>query len=77
MLTSTKAGLSEDEVYRMVKAIWENREEWGSVTASVSKQVVFETALSELSVPMHPGALKYFKEKGFTIDPSLIPPESK
>jgi TRAP-type uncharacterized transport system substrate-binding protein len=77
MLTSTKAGLSEDEVYRMVKAIWENREEWGSVTASVSKQVVFETALSELSVPMHPGALKYFREKGFEIDSSLIPPESK
>jgi TRAP transporter TAXI family solute receptor len=77
MLTSTKAGLSEDEVYRMVKAIWENREEWGNVTASVSKQVVFETALSELSVPMHPGALKYFREKGFEIDPSLIPSESK
>ncbi|MDD3902974.1 MAG: TAXI family TRAP transporter solute-binding subunit [Sphaerochaeta sp.] len=77
MLTSTKAGLSEDDVYEIVKAIWENRSEWGSVTSAVSKQVVLETALSELSVPMHSGAIKYFKEKGFDLDASLYPPEYK
>ncbi len=77
MLTSTKTNLTDDEVYRIVKAIWENREEWGNVTASVSKQVILETALSELSVPMHSGAIKYFTEKGFTIDPKLFPPEYK
>lgn len=77
MLTSTKAGLSDDEVYNIVKAIWENRSEWSSVTAAVSSQVVLETALSEISVPLHVGAIKYFKEKGFTIPSSLIPPEAK
>ena len=77
MLTSTKAGLTDDDVYNIVKAIWENRDEWGSVTASVSKEVVLESALSELSVPLHPGALKYFKEIGFTIEDSMIPPEAR
>lgn len=77
MLTSTKSGLAEDDVYNIVKAIWENRDEWGSVTASVSKQVVLDSALAELSVPMHMGAIKYFKEKGFTIPASLYPPEAK
>lgn len=77
MLTSTKAGLTDDEVYNIVKAIWENREEWGSVTAAVSKQVVLETAVSEIPVPLHVGAVKYFKEKGFSIPASLMPPEAK
>jgi len=77
MLTTVSPGLSDDEVYQVVKAIWENRSEWSGVHASVGAQVTFETALKELSVPMHVGAIKYFLEKGVTIDASLIPPEYK
>jgi len=77
MLTTNKSGLSDDEVYAVVKAIWENRSEWSNVHASVASQVTFETALKELSVPMHVGAIRYFKEKGFAIDESLYPPEYK
>jgi len=77
MMTSTKSGLTDDEVYNIVKAIWENRDEWGNVTAAVSKQVVFDAAISEIPVPLHPGAIKYFKEKGVTIPESLMPPEAK
>ena len=77
MLTSTKAGLTDIEVYNIVKAIWENRNEWGSVTAAVSNQVVLETALSEIPVPLHPGAIKYYREKGFAIPASLIPSGTK
>ena len=77
MLTSTKSGLSDEEVYQIVKAIWENRSEWSNVHASVASQVTLDTALEGLSVPMHPGAIKYFKEKGFSIPEELIPPEYK
>lgn len=77
MLTTNKSGLSDDEVYQIVKAIWENRSEWSNVHASVASQVTLDTALKELSVPMHPGAIKYFKEKGFNIPKELIPPEYK
>jgi len=77
MLTTKDSQLSENDVYAIVKAIWENRAEWSSVHASVSAQVTFDTALKELSVPMHVGAIKYFKEKGLTIDASLYPPEYK
>ena len=75
MLTTKTSTLSDDEVYSVVKAIWENRGEWSSVHASVDKQVLFETALKELSVPMHVGAIRYFQEKGVQIDKSLYPPE--
>ena len=77
MLTTNGAQLSENDVYQIVKAIWENRAEWSNVHASVSAQVTLDTALKELSVPMHVGAIKYFKEKGLSIDPSLYPPEYK
>jgi TRAP-type uncharacterized transport system substrate-binding protein len=30
-----------------------------------------------LGIPLHPGALKYWKEKGMAIPAELIPPEMK
>ncbi len=77
MLTTNRTGLSDDEIYAIVKAIWENRSEWSNVHASVSAQVTLDTALKGLSVPMHSGAIRYFKEKGFTIPKELYPPEYK
>ena len=75
MLTSTKSTLSEDDVYQITKAIWENREEWAGVTASVQKQVLLDDAISEIPIPLHAGAIKYYKEIGFNIPEGLYPPE--
>jgi TRAP transporter TAXI family solute receptor len=72
MFTSTKSGLNDDDVYNIVKAIWENRDEWQGVANSVSKQVVIDEALSGIPLPLHPGALKYYQEIGIEIDPKLI-----
>ena len=33
--------------------------------------------LNSLACPMHPGAIKYFRDKGLTIPDNLIPPEMK
>ncbi|MCH3918023.1 MAG: TAXI family TRAP transporter solute-binding subunit [Spirochaetia bacterium] len=73
MCTSTKSGLSDEQVYQIVKAIWDNRSEWSGVAKSVSTQAVFATATDGIPIVMHPGAVRYFKEKGVEIDPSLIP----
>lgn len=73
MCTSTKAGFSDEDIYQMVKAIWENRDEWASSNASVESQVVLETALEEIDIPLHPGAIRYFEEIGMEVDPSLKP----
>ena len=55
--------MSEDLVYRITKALWENIDELASVHAQ-GKNVKLETALSAMSVPLHPGAEKYYKEVG-------------
>lgn len=71
MCTSTNAGFTDDEIYNMVKAIWENRTEWAGCNASVEKQVNIETALEEIDIPLHPGAIKYFEEIGVTVPAAL------
>lgn len=71
MCTSTNSGLTDDEVYEIVKAIWENRSEWSECAKSVSTQCVLETALEEIDIPLHPGAIRYYEEIGMTVPENL------
>ena len=59
------ADLSEDLAYQMVKAIYDNQ---ARIVAAhnVGKSITKETALEGMSVTLHPGAAKYFKEQGIT-----------
>jgi len=53
----------EDLVYAFVKGLFDNLE---GIQASHSqaKQISLKTALEGRTVPLHPGAAKYYKEKG-------------
>jgi len=73
MCTSTNAIFSDEDIYQMVKAIWENRDEWANCNASVGNQVFLETALEEIDIPLHPGAIRYYEEIGMEVPPSLKP----
>ena len=59
----TQEGVSDDLAYAMTKAVYENV---ATLTAahSAAKAISLDTALSGLPVPLHPGAARYFKEKG-------------
>lgn len=72
MYTSTNSGLTDDEVYAIVKAIWENRSEWETSHAQ-AKNTTLENALLGLDVPLHPGALRYYEEIGLEIPDYLRP----
>ena len=59
----TRVGVSDDVVYRMAKAVFENHD--ALVAAhSAAKGITKENAVKSLPVPLHPGAAKYFKEIG-------------
>ena len=47
----------------MTKALFENLEELGNAHAK-GKEVSVEKAVTGVSVPFHPGALKYYMEVG-------------
>ena len=71
MCTSTNSGLTDDDIYNIVKAVWENRDEWAGSAKSVEKQAVIEHVLEEIAIPLHPGAIRYFEEIGITIPENL------
>ena len=58
--------LPEDEVYKMTKAMVENAGTLASIAKAIGGQQVADFA-EDIGVPFHPGAAKYYKEKGVTV----------
>lgn len=56
----------EDQIYAFVSSIFENTAEIGEQHGK-GKELSLEYAASMTSVPYHPGAAKYFKEKGIEV----------
>lgn len=59
----TRSDLSEDTVYQMTKAIFDNLNDLYAAHAA-AKVIKVETGAKNPIAPLHPGAAKYFKEKG-------------
>ena len=57
------SSLSNDMVYNLTKALFDNQAELGSAHAK-GKEISLKYAVSGVSIPFHPGAVKYYKEKG-------------
>jgi len=68
--------LSEDFVYGLCKAAFENIKDIELICPAMAKGMGFDV-LEHTPIPYHPGAIKYFREQGANIPPSLIPPEMK
>lgn len=61
------ATASENDVYNITKAIFDNKE---AITTAHAKgaELSLENATQGMSVPFHKGAAKYFAEKGITVE---------
>ena len=68
------AGLDMDEqtAYRIVKAICEDKSIQAAAFPDVKGADLVQMTLKYASSPLHPGAIKYFKEKGAVIPARLI-----
>jgi TRAP transporter TAXI family solute receptor len=55
--------LKDDMVYNLTKALFENQAELASAHAK-GKELDIKYAVQGVSIPFHPGAVKYYKEKG-------------
>jgi TRAP transporter TAXI family solute receptor len=55
--------LSEDLVYNITKVIFEHTEDLIAAHTR-GRDITLETALNGMSIPLHPGAEKYYKEVG-------------
>jgi uncharacterized protein len=60
----SSAKVSDDVVYTLVKAVFENFEEFKKLHPAFANLDPKAMVKTGLSAPMHPGAMKYYKEKG-------------
>lgn len=64
--------LDTDLVYRLVKALFENNAYLMKIHPSAAYTTP-ENTVKYSSIPLHPGTIKYLKEKGIAIPARLIP----
>ena len=67
--------LPEDLVYNIVKAVFENKAEFEA--AHTTGKDLFADNIKYAVIPLHPGAVKYYREIGIDIPEELLPPEMK
>ena len=59
----TSSAVSDDLAYQMTKLIYESLPELANSHAA-GKEIKLQTAATGSPVPLHPGAIRYYKEKG-------------
>ena len=59
----TRADLPDDVVYDMTRLLFDNLGRLGN-SHSAAKDIKLEAAAQNLPIPLHPGAERYYKEKG-------------
>jgi uncharacterized protein len=59
----THSGVSDETVYQMTKLVFESLPELANAHAA-GKDIKLEGALAGVPIPLHPGAERYYKEKG-------------
>lgn len=86
----TRAEVDEQAIYDVTSHLWEKKPQLyraekelasgAEIMAAAHEQgknVKIENAFLGVTVPLHKGAYRYYKEKGMQIPPALIPPEAK
>ncbi len=61
----TSAGASEDVVYEVVRAVFENIDDFRSLHPAFANLDPARMIVDGLSAPLHPGAERYYKEQGW------------
>ncbi len=62
-ILATHDGLDEKTAYHVVKALYENTDTLAKVHVK-GKEISLAKALESVSIPLHPGAETYYREKG-------------
>ncbi len=70
------ADVPDEHVYLIVRAIYENLPFLHAFHAA-TRSMSLDTALDGLPAPLHPGALRYYRERGLAIPGHLLPPEAR
>lgn len=67
----TSKDVPEEVIYQMTKAFWENLEERAK-HLPILRNITLEQAFLDIHIPLHPGALRYYRELGLSIPPAAL-----
>jgi hypothetical protein len=67
-----RADLPDDLVHQLVKTVFENQPRLVKVTAAASETLP-QNVVKDTFLPLHPGALRYYREIGIQIPDALAP----
>lgn len=70
-ILAVRADIPDDVVYLVTKTIWENLSSLHEIHKA-TEDMQLSIALKGVGCPLHPGALKYYREKGIAIPAHLI-----
>jgi len=70
---AVRADVPDEAVYQITRAIFENLAALHEIHKA-TREVTLENALTGLGAPLHPGAIRYYREKGMEIPAGLVPP---
>ncbi|UTW09343.1 TAXI family TRAP transporter solute-binding subunit [Pseudomonas benzenivorans] len=71
----TTKKVPEEVIYNMTKAYWENHDAVANAFAP-AKGVTPQDTVNNATLPLHAGAIRYYREIGLDIPASVIPPEA-
>ena len=59
-----RTALSDATVYAIVKNLWDNDKDLTAINANLKDWTTDNFVVANFSIPYHPGAIKFYKEKG-------------
>jgi TRAP transporter TAXI family solute receptor len=65
---AVRSDMDADLVYKMMRAFWDHQDEAHAMASFMKKTINLTAAVESLAHPVHPGALRFFKEKGIKLD---------
>jgi TRAP transporter TAXI family solute receptor len=67
------ADIPDDAVYKITRAIFGNLPALHEIHRA-TRELTLDNALKGLGAPLHPGAVRFYREQGIDIPPELLPP---
>lgn len=76
-IISYKNSLTDEQAYNVVKGVCEGREYQEAAYPALKGFDIPAMTMKVSQIPLHPGAIRYFREIGVDIPAHLLPPEAK
>jgi len=70
-----RADVDDEVAYQITRAIYQNLDFLANIHQAV-RQLSVHTATTGLPAPLHPGAIRFYREQGLEIPAELLPPDA-